>query len=203
MQAANQTGFIGVETERHQINLEVFGLEDDVGARDREFADPALAKAAADHDAFGVGPGFGPEKSARHMGQFLRELLDRAVYQCGGADVVADQGLVERGLGDGRSGFVAERILAAFLQRLAQRVQYLAEGALAGAVAQKALVVLQFEIIAVHVHRWQARGAVPGDARCHYEIFSHFRLAPWELLGTTAAEPVGFTGKNKPAWKMP
>ena len=60
---------------------------------------------------------------------------------------------------------LAERILAGFLQRLAQRVQDLAERALAGAVAEKAVVVLQFDIEAVDVHRRQAGRAVAGDAR--------------------------------------
>jgi len=85
MQAADQAGIVGVKADRHQIDFETFGLQDDVGARDREFADPALPETAADHDAFGIGPGPGLEKPLRHMGQFLRELLDRAVHQGRGA----------------------------------------------------------------------------------------------------------------------
>ena len=64
MQRADQAGVIGMKADRHQIDLEVLGLEDDVGARDREFADPALPKAAADHDALGIGPGLGLEEAA-------------------------------------------------------------------------------------------------------------------------------------------
>ena len=136
------------------------------------------AKAAADHDAFGIGPGLGLEKALRHIGEFLREFLDRAMHQRGGVDVVADQRLVERALADGLGGFAAERILAVLLQRLAQAVQDLAERALAGAVAEKTVVVLQLDIEAVHVHRRQAGGAVPGDAGGRDDIFSHFALCP-------------------------
>ncbi len=71
------------------------------------------------------------------------------MHQRCGADVAADQRFVERRLGDGICGFAAERILAVFLQRLAQRVQNLAEGAFAGAVAQEAFIVLQFDIKAI------------------------------------------------------
>ena len=119
MQAADQARVIGVEADRCHIDLEVFGLENDVGARDREFADPALAKAAADHDAFGIGPGLGLEKPLRHIGQLLREFLDRAVHQSGGMDVVAQQRLVERILADGLGGFASQGIAAVLLQRLA------------------------------------------------------------------------------------
>jgi len=90
-----------------------------MSVRDREFADPAFAKAAADHDAPGIGPGLGLEKTLRHIGKFLGELLDRAMHQRGGADVVAHQGLVERALGDRLGGLAAEGVLAVFLQRLA------------------------------------------------------------------------------------
>ena len=105
MQAADQAGLVGVKADRHQIDLEILGLENDVGARDREFADPALPKAAADHDAFGVGPGLGLEKAPRHIGEFLGEFLDRAMHQGRGRDVVADQRLVELALADRLGGF--------------------------------------------------------------------------------------------------
>ena len=120
MQRADQAGVIGMKADRHQIDVEILGLEDDVGARDGELADPALPKAAADHDALGIGPRLGLEEPAGHIGQFLRELLDRAMHQGGGADIVADQRFVEVALGDFVGGFLAEGIVAVFLQRLAQ-----------------------------------------------------------------------------------
>ena len=39
------------------------------------------AKAAADHDAFGVGPRLGLEEAPGDIGQFLGEFLDRAMHQ--------------------------------------------------------------------------------------------------------------------------
>ena len=69
------------------------------------------------------------------------------------------------GLADGLGRFTAQRILAAFLQGLAQAVQHLAERALAGAIAEKAVIVLQLDIEAVHVHRGQTGRPVAGDAR--------------------------------------
>ena len=85
----------GSIADRHQIDLDALGFEDEVGARDRQLADAALAKAAADHDALGVGPRLGLEEAPRHIGELLREFLDRAMHQGGGFDVVADQHLVE------------------------------------------------------------------------------------------------------------
>src|SRR5664279_489127 len=143
MQAADQTGVIGVKADRHQIDLEVGVLENDVGARNRKLADPALSKAAADHDAFGVGPGLGLEKPLRHIGELQRETLDRAMHQGGSMDVVPYQRLIQRALADRLGGFAAERVVAVLLQWLAQAVQNPAKCALAGAVPEKAFVVLQ------------------------------------------------------------
>src|ERR1700730_396340 len=200
MQTADQPRIIGVKADRHQTDLEVFGLENDVGARNRKLADPALAKAAADHDAFGVSPGLGLEKSLRHIGQLLRELLDRAVHQRGGADVVAYQRLVERTLADGLRGFAAERVLAVFFQWLAQAVQYLAERAFTGAVAEKALVVLQFDIVAVDVYRRQAGGAVPTDAGGRHCVFGHFCPCP---VGSRGYNGVGTRWFHRPDGPIP
>ena len=173
MQRADQAGVIGMKADRHQIDVEILGLEDDVGAGDREFADPALPEATADHDALGIGPRLGLEKPPRHIGQLLGEFLDRTMHQGCGADVVADQRLIEFGLGDLAGGFFAQGIVAVFLQRLAQAVQDLAESPLAGAVAEKAFVVLQFDVETVDLDRRQAGGAVAGDARGRYGVFCH------------------------------
>ena len=194
MQAADQAGVIGIETDRHQIDLVALGLEDDVGARDRDLADPALAKAAADHDALGIGPGLGLEKAPGDIGQFLGEFLDRAVHQRRRHDIFADQRLVELALGDVPGGLLAERVVAVLLQRLAQGLQDFSEGALAGAVADKALIVLQFDIEAVDVYRRQTRGAVTGDARGGCDFVSHLAPCPVKTAVTTSGEPIGFIG---------
>ena len=107
MQAADQASLVGMRADRHQVDLKILGLENDVGARDREFTDPALPKATADHDAFGVGPGLGLEEPTRHVSKLLGECLDRAMHQGGSVNVVADKHLVERALGDRLGGFAA------------------------------------------------------------------------------------------------
>ena len=75
------------------------------------------------------------------------------MHQRGGGDIVAYQDLVEVALGNFVGGFFAQGIVAAFLERLAQPVENLAEGALAGPVAEKTLVVLQLDIEAVDFNR--------------------------------------------------
>src|SRR6266478_3708034 len=127
----------------YQIDRKVLVLEKNISARDGELSDPAAAKAAADHNAFGIGPELGLEKSARHIGQFLREFLYSAVHQRRRARILAHQRLIQRTLADAFRGFAAERIRAAFPQWLAQPVQDLAERSLASTVAQKTIVILQ------------------------------------------------------------
>ncbi len=118
-------------------------------------------------------------KALRHVSKFLGKFLDRAMHQRGGGDVGADQEFVERALAEIRRRLLAERIVAISLQRLTQRIQDLAERALAGAVAEKAVLVLQLDIETVHVDRRQSGGAVAGDARGRCCIFGHFALAQW------------------------
>ena len=190
MQAADQARFIRMKADRHQVDLEFLGLENDVGARDREFADPALPEAAADHDAFGIGPGLGLEKPPRHIGQFLGEFLDRAMHQGGGVDIVADQRLVEFALADVMRSLScrADRRRCPSALRRPSRIS--AERALAGAVAEKAVVVLQFDIEAVDLHRRQPGSAVAGDARGGDDIFSHFAPAMPGMAGQRRGNPL-------------
>ena len=141
---------------------------------------------AANHDALGAGPCLGLEKPPRHIGQFLGKFLDRAMHQRGGGDIVADQRLVEFALADIAGGFLAQGIVAVLLQRLSQVVQYLAEGSLAGAIPEKAFLVLQFDVETVDFDRWQAGGAVVGDARGGDDIFCHLAL------------PCGFRWRQRP-----
>ena len=136
------------------------------------------------------------EEATGDMGEFLRELLDRAVHHGGRLGVVADQHVVERLLADLLRRHVAERVLAGLAQRLAPAVEDLAERALGGAVAEKPFVVLQFDVEAVDIDRGQARSAMMGDARGGNDVVSHAVPALPCCLpgGTTAREPIGFTG---------
>ena len=73
-------------------------------------------------------------------GELLRELLDRAVDQARRLGVAVDQQLVELLLADLVGRRLAERILADLAQALAPIVEDRLERALAGAVADEALV---------------------------------------------------------------
>src|SRR6185503_9632009 len=128
-----------------QLDLEVLGLEDDLGARDSEFAETAVAEPAADHDTFGLFPALALEEAARDIGELLREILDGAVNDRGGLGVVADQHVVEHFLADVFRGLLAEGILARLAQRLAPLVENVPERGLAGAVAEKPFLVLELE----------------------------------------------------------
>src|ERR1700722_8099645 len=203
MQAADQAAFVGIEADRHQIDIKAFGFEQNIGAGNGEFADPALAKTAADHDALGIGPRLGLQKFRRHIGELAGEFLDRAVNQRGGADVFAHQGRIELAFGDFLSGFTAQRIVAVFLERLAQIVEDLAKGPLAGAIAEKAVIVLQLDIEAVDVDRRQTGSAMPPDADGRQCVLSHFSPAGCLCWGTTSGEPVGFMALAGPAWICP
>jgi hypothetical protein len=90
-----------------------------------------------------------------------------------------------------------------FLQRLAQRVQNLAEGALAGAVAEKAVIVLEFDIETVDVDRRQPGGAVAGDARGGYDLVSHFAPCHARNGRTTTREPIGFMERRTASGEWP
>ena len=203
MQRADQPRVIGMEADRHQIDVEVLGLEDDVGARDGDLADPALPKTAADHDALGVRPCLGLQEPAGHIGQFLREFLDRAMHQRGGGDIVAHQHLVEVALGNFVGGFLAERIVAVLLQRLAQPVEDVPKSTLAGPVAEKAVVVLQFDIEAVDVYRRQPRGAVTRDAGGRYGIICHIVQCPLpDFAGNNGQGTHWFHAGGEGEWRM-
>ena len=190
MQTTDQAGFVGMKADRDQVDLQPFGLEHDVGARDRQFPHPALAKAAADHDALGIGPGLGLEKAPGHAGQLHGEFLDRAVHHGCGRDIVAGQDFVERALVDLVGGFLAERIVAGFLQRLAPGLQNLLEGPFAGAVAQKSVVVPELDIVIVDIYRRQTGGAVPANARGGRNVFSHRALPCWNRRSQRPGNPM-------------
>ena len=164
MQRADQACIVRMVADRQHLDLEVLGLQDDLGARDGEFAEPAVAKAAADHDAFGLLPGLGFEEAAGDVGELLREILDRAVHDGRGLGVVADQDGIEHLLADVLGWLLAERVFSRLAQRLSPLVEDVPEGALAGAVPDKSFVVLQLDIEAVDLDRGQPGGAVGGDA---------------------------------------
>ena len=142
VRTADQAGIVGMIADRDEVNLPAFGVENDRCARDREFADAALAEAAADHDGLGVLPGLGLQKAFGDVAEFLGKILDRAMHDSRSLEIVANQNLVEFLLADLARRLVAERIIATLAQGFAPGIENLLEGALAGAVADEAVLVL-------------------------------------------------------------
>ncbi len=154
------------------------------------------AKAAADHDAFGVGPGLGLEKAPRHIGQFLREFLDRAVHQRGGVDVVADQHLVER-----RSCRCPRRICCradrrrsssaacASVSRILRNAPLLARSPRKPSSSFSSILKLSTSTDGSRVAPCRPMPVV-------VKILQPFCPCPLGSRGTTAREPVGFIGRD-------
>src|SRR4051794_27761780 len=143
MRRADQSRFVGVVTDRNELDRHLFRLEDDRGAADHHLADATGAEAAADDDALGVLPAFGLEVAADDERQLLGEFLDRPLYDARGLAITFGQQVIERLLGNLIAWLFTERIVARFAHRLPPVLDDLAEGALAGAVADEAFVVLQ------------------------------------------------------------
>src|SRR4051812_38653238 len=194
VQRADQPGVVRMIADRLQLDLELLVLQDDLGAGDRELAEPGIAKAAAHHDAFGLGPRLGAQEAPGHMGKLLGKFLDRGMHHGRGLGVVAHKDGIERLLADGLAILVSERILAGFAQRLAPAFQDLAEGAFGGAIAEEAVLVLELDVETVDLDRRQPRCAVAGDARGGHDVVGHI-FRSLRVRGTTADETVG-CGRN-------
>lgn len=142
--------------DRQHLNFEILGLEQNFGARNGEFAEPAVAKAAAHGDALGLVPGLGFEEPARYVDEVLREILDGAVHDCRSLAVVTDQGSVKFFLADVFGGLLPEWVFARFAQRLPPLFESFQEGGFAGAVPEESFLILQFEIEAIDLDPRQA-----------------------------------------------
>src|SRR3954453_22479980 len=135
--------------DRQHLNFEVLGLEQNFGARNGEFAEPAVAKAAAHGDALGLVPGLGFEEAARYVDEFLREILDGAVHDRRRLAVITDQCSIKFFLAEVFGGLLAERVVAGLAQRLSPPFEGLLEGSFTGAVSEESFLILQLEIEAV------------------------------------------------------
>jgi hypothetical protein len=100
-------------------------------------------------------------------GKLLREVLDRAVNNSRGLRFPALQQFVELLPAQFDADLIAERITARLPKRFAPLLDDFPEGALAGAVAQKTLVIFELDVVAVEINRRQAGSAVGGDGWQH------------------------------------
>ena len=86
--------------DRHEVDRDAVGFQENRGAADRHLADAAVAEAAADGDLLRVRPVFGAQEPPCDRGEFLGEILDRAVDDAGGFGIAVEQRLVELLLGN-------------------------------------------------------------------------------------------------------
>src|SRR4029077_19907024 len=106
------------------------------------------AEATAHGDALGAIPRLCLQEAAHHESQLLSVLLDRALDDCNGLEIFSLlQHLVELGTPQVIRGRAADWVGADLAQRLAPVLQNLVECLAARAIAEKALVVLQFEVV--------------------------------------------------------
>ena len=181
VRGADEARLVGIILDELQFDLVVLGLEQHLGAPDRQLADAARPEAAAEDDGLRVAPGRRLEKPLDYRGEGLGEFLDGAVNDAAGFRVAFGQQLVELLLRHLVGRLLAERIGAELAQRLAPLVQHLVEGAAAGLVADEPVLVLDLEIVAVDFDARQPLGAVRVKnltlVRCHYAHRSPPRLS--------------------------
>ena len=165
MGGADQARLIRIVADRHQVDRDTIGLEDEGCAADRQFTDAAAAETAADHQTLRILPGFEFEKPPNDEREFLREILDGGVHDAGRFRVAFGERLVQFFFREVFARRIAKRVVALFAQRLAPILDDVTKGAFAGAVADKAFVVLDLDIVAVDLDGGQAGAAVGGDHR--------------------------------------
>src|SRR5215213_7085220 len=96
----------------HERNIDVLGLENDAGAADCHFPDPAGTKSAADRDAFSIPPSLQLEIAANDQCKFLGKVFDRALHHTRGFRLAFSQQRIERLLAEIFAGLIAERVVA-------------------------------------------------------------------------------------------
>ena len=160
MHAADQSRVVRLVVDRMQLHVEAVGFQSDGGATDGKLADPALAQAAADHDALGVFPSFESQETTDDLGELLRELLDGALDDSGGFRVPLREHLVELLLADFLGGRRAEGILAGLAHPLAPIIQDRYERAPAGTIADKPFGAAQLRVVGVDCYQAQLLSAV-------------------------------------------
>jgi len=158
--AADQPRMVRWVTDRLQFDLIATGLENNGGAADGEFADPALAQATANDDALRVFPVFEAQKAPDDQGEFLREFLDDAVDYARRFRIAFGQRFVELLLAEVLAQVLAERILTSLADTLAPVVENRLEGPLACAIADEAIGAPQLGIVGVHDDVAELLGAV-------------------------------------------
>ena len=132
-------------------------------------------KPTADHDPLGVAPGLQLEELPGYLGQFLGEVLDRAVQYSGRFRMAAGEQIIEGLLAELVARLVTERVLFQLAQRLTPFVDDAAKSAPAGPVADEALLVGKLDIVAVDHDLRETLGAMRGERRLDRDGVGHAR----------------------------
>lgn len=178
MHGADQAGFVGIATDRNEVNRHLVGFQNHGGAADGELAHPAGAKAAAYDDPFGIAPRLELEETADDERKLLCEILDCPLDDTGRLRIAFGEQGVELLPADLIARLVAERVIAGFSQGFAPFLNVLAECTLGGAVAEETFVVLQLNVIAVDVDQRQPTGAMGRDGRQGRSVLGHQPVFP-------------------------
>ena len=157
---ADEAGLVRMVLDELQFDLVVVGFQQHLGAPDRQLADAARAKAAADDDGLGIFPARSLDEALDHRRESLGELFDGAVDDAAGFRIAFGQQLVELLLRHLVGRLLAERIGAELAQRLAPFLQHLVKGAAARLVADETVLVLDLEVVAVDLDARQPFGTV-------------------------------------------
>ncbi len=137
MQSADETRVVWMVADRNHVDREILCPEDDLGPGNGELAEATVAEAAADNDPLGLSQTLDLRKRRGDVGEFLSEILDRAVHDRGGFCIVSDRYRVQYLLADGIGRFLAERVLAGLAQGLPPFFEDIPEGTLAGAISNE------------------------------------------------------------------
>ena len=164
--AADQPGLVGVVPDRMHLDLVFRPFQQHRGAPDGQFADAAVAQAAADHDALGVAPFLEPHEAADHRRELLGELLDGAEHHARRLRIAVQHHPVELLLADVLARHFADRVAVAVVvaHALPPVIEDGPERPPARAVADEAALVAQLGVVGVDVHGGELPRAMAGEA---------------------------------------
>ena len=163
MRGADQPGFVRVIAHRNELDGNLVRFKDHRSAPDNQFANPARAEPATDHDALGILPALQLEIASDHQRELLRKVLDCTLHDASRLGVALGEQAIELLLGDLVARRIPERVVTGLTQVLSPILDHVAERTLAGAIADEALVILQFDVVAVDRDRRQPFSTVCRD----------------------------------------
>jgi hypothetical protein len=148
----DEAGLVRIAVNRSKPDVDLFSLEDDRRPADHELAHATCTKPSANCDTLGVFPALQLEIAANDQGKFLGEVLDRAMDNSRRLRFSPLQKLVKLLPTQFIADLIAKRIVACLPKRFAPVMDDLPECAFAGTIAEKALVILELDVVAVEIN---------------------------------------------------